>query len=172
MIARNVNMQSQLIENLLDLPRIVTGKLTTPRGGRVHVSLRRINSHAEIVVSDTGPGIPAALLPVIVDRFRQADSSSRRAHGGLGIGLALSAISPRCTVARSRRTGSAFTVKLPLPIHAGAQTDTRVHPRAGGAVARPTASTAEALAVLDTWEPVEPAELIAVITSLVRRNAR
>jgi PAS domain S-box-containing protein len=61
----------------------------TPRGGRVQVHLTRRNSHVEIRVSDTGQGITADLLPYIFDRFRQGDSSSTRAHGGLGIGLAL-----------------------------------------------------------------------------------
>ena len=61
----------------------------TPKGGRVQVRLQRIDTHAEIVVSDTGEGIAPDILPFVFDRFRQADSSSRRAHSGLGLGLAL-----------------------------------------------------------------------------------
>ena len=61
----------------------------TPKGGRVEVRLQRVDSHVEIVVSDTGQGIAPAVLPFVFDRFRQADSSSRRAHSGLGLGLAL-----------------------------------------------------------------------------------
>jgi PAS domain S-box-containing protein len=61
----------------------------TPRGGRIQVCLRRADSHVEIVVSDTGEGITADLLPHVFERFRQGDSSSTRSHGGLGIGLAL-----------------------------------------------------------------------------------
>jgi signal transduction histidine kinase/ActR/RegA family two-component response regulator len=61
----------------------------TPKGGRVQVRLQRIDSYVEIIVSDTGQGIAPAVLPFIFDRFRQADSSSRRAHTGLGLGLAL-----------------------------------------------------------------------------------
>jgi CheY-like chemotaxis protein len=61
----------------------------TPKGGRVQVHLQRVDSYVEIVVSDTGEGIPPAVLPFVFDRFRQGDSSSTRAHSGLGLGLAL-----------------------------------------------------------------------------------
>src|SRR5438552_6637853 len=61
----------------------------TPKGGRIEVTVRRIGSHVEIIVSDTGEGIAPDLLPHIFERFRQGDSSSTRAHSGLGIGLAL-----------------------------------------------------------------------------------
>jgi signal transduction histidine kinase len=61
----------------------------TPKGGRIQVTLQRVNSHLEIVVSDSGVGINRELLPFIFDRFRQGDSGSTRAQGGLGIGLAL-----------------------------------------------------------------------------------
>jgi PAS domain S-box-containing protein len=61
----------------------------TPRGGRVEVMLTPKNSHVEIRVTDTGEGISAEFLPHVFDRFRQADSSTSRTHGGLGIGLAL-----------------------------------------------------------------------------------
>jgi CheY-like chemotaxis protein/anti-sigma regulatory factor (Ser/Thr protein kinase) len=61
----------------------------TPRGGRVQLSLQRVDSHVEIVVSDTGLGIRAEVLPFVFERFRQGDSSSTRAQTGLGIGLAL-----------------------------------------------------------------------------------
>jgi len=150
-IRRNAEAQVQLIEDLLDVSRITTGKLRldprrlevpdvvrealdalhpaaaarsieltstvlpgcrpvsgdadrlrqvawnlvsnaikfTPRGGRVEVLVRPADEHVEIVVSDTGRGIPPDVLPHVFDRFRQADSTSTRAHGGLGLGLAL-----------------------------------------------------------------------------------
>src|SRR5215213_6078575 len=61
----------------------------TPRGGRVHVSLMRVNSHVEVAVSDTGQGITPEFLPYVFDRFRQADSTLTRAFGGLGLGLSI-----------------------------------------------------------------------------------
>jgi PAS domain S-box-containing protein len=62
----------------------------TPRGGLVRVRLQRIDSHLEIVVSDTGAGIAPEFLPHVFERFRQADSRLSREYGGLGLGLAIS----------------------------------------------------------------------------------
>jgi PAS domain S-box-containing protein len=61
----------------------------TSKGGEVSIVAKRVESHVEIRVSDTGKGISPDFLPYIFDRFRQADTSASRAHGGLGIGLAL-----------------------------------------------------------------------------------
>ncbi len=61
----------------------------TPRGGRIFVRLQRINSHVEIAVTDSGQGIVPAFLPRVFERFTQADNSASRAHGGLGLGLAI-----------------------------------------------------------------------------------
>jgi CheY-like chemotaxis protein len=150
-IVRNADVQVQLIDDLLDLSRISTGKMRldvrvvemndvlqgaldavrpaagakgihlecvvdpdagpvagdparlqqvvwnllmnavkfTDRGGRVELQLRRAAYQVEIVVRDTGQGIDPEMLPHVFERFRQADSSSTRAHGGLGLGLAL-----------------------------------------------------------------------------------
>ena len=61
----------------------------TPRGGRVQVSLERVNSHLEVCVVDSGQGIRPEFLPHVFERFRQADSSTTRRHGGLGLGLSI-----------------------------------------------------------------------------------
>ncbi len=61
----------------------------TPKGGRVEVLLTVTGRHFEISIGDTGEGIPSDFLPYIFDRFSQADTSSRRKHGGLGVGLSI-----------------------------------------------------------------------------------
>jgi CheY-like chemotaxis protein len=94
----------------------------TPKGGRVQISVQRVNSHVEIMVSDTGEGIRADLLPYIFDRLRQGDSSASRPHGGLGIGLALVRhlveLHGGSVFAESpgEGQGATFVVKLPLMI--------------------------------------------------------
>ncbi|HET9488939.1 MAG TPA: ATP-binding protein [Methylomirabilota bacterium] len=198
-IVRNANAQVQLIDDLLDVSRVITGKMRldvqsvdlkavvenaldavrpaaegkrirlqsvldpragpitgdparlrqvvwnllmnavkfTDKGGRVQVHLQRINSHVEIVVSDTGRGIDPGLLPFIFDRFRQADSSSTRTHGGLGLGLALVKhlveLHGGAVVAQSGGDGkgATFIVKLPLSLAAIIEGSVaRVHPTA------------------------------------------
>jgi PAS domain S-box-containing protein len=92
----------------------------TPPGGWVCVSLQRSGTYARVVVTDTGQGIGAAFQPFVFDRFRQADTSSTRRHGGLGIGLAIvrelvELHGGRVEVASAGvDQGSAFTVELPI----------------------------------------------------------
>jgi signal transduction histidine kinase/ActR/RegA family two-component response regulator len=93
----------------------------TPKGGLVQIRLGRVgDADVEIRVADSGPGIPANFLPHIFDRFRQADSSARRRHGGLGLGLAIvqhvvALHGGTVTAANSPEegTGALFTVRLP-----------------------------------------------------------
>jgi PAS domain S-box-containing protein len=94
----------------------------TPRGGRVVVAAKRIESHVEVSIVDTGIGIEPDFLPFVFDRFRQADSSTARAHGGLGLGLAIvrqlvDLHGGRVSVSsEGRDRGSTFTLVLPLAV--------------------------------------------------------
>ena len=181
-IQRNAEAQSKLIEDLLDVSRIITGKLRiefqpvsfasitdsiinslrpaidakhlelettidpaagpilgdparlqqivtnllsnaikfTPNGGKIQVHLDRFDSHVRLEVSDTGVGIPAEHLPHIFERFRQVDSSNIRAHGGLGLGLAIVdyLVRQQCGTVSAQsggpNKGATFTVEFPL----------------------------------------------------------
>jgi CheY-like chemotaxis protein len=92
----------------------------TPPGGQIGVRLARVGDKAELSVRDTGQGIPQDFLPYIFDRFSQADSSSQRTFGGLGLGLAivrhlveLHGGAVEATSAGAGR-GATFIVRLPL----------------------------------------------------------
>jgi signal transduction histidine kinase/CheY-like chemotaxis protein len=181
-IERNAKSQAQLVEDILDVSRVMTGKLRlnicavdiapvinaaidcvqlaaeskgislevtldpsarrvsgdanrlqqvvwnllsnaikfTPPGGSIFVRLERAGAEALIRVRDTGEGIPQEFLPYLFDRFRQADGTSTRQHGGLGLGLAivrqLVELHGGTVQAESAGEGSGatFTVKLPL----------------------------------------------------------
>jgi PAS domain S-box-containing protein len=92
----------------------------TPRYGQVQVELQRSSSHIEIVVKDTGQGIAPDFLPYVFDRFRQADGSNTRSHGGLGLGLAIvrhiTELHGGSVAAHSagQGLGASFTIRLPL----------------------------------------------------------
>jgi PAS domain S-box-containing protein len=198
-IERNARAQAQLVDDLLDVSRIITGKLRmdvrpadpnafidaaveavrpaadakgvrvqkvmdtglisipgdpvrlqqvvwnllsnaikfTPRDGRVQIRSERVNSHLEIVVSDTGQGISADFLPYVFDRFRQADQKTSRHHGGMGLGLAivrhLVELHGGTVSADSEGEGkgATFTVMLPIsPVYQVDSSGGRVHPGA------------------------------------------
>jgi CheY-like chemotaxis protein/two-component sensor histidine kinase len=107
----------QVIENLL-----ANAIKFTPTGGRVQVVLERVNSHLELVVSDTGQGIAPELLPTLFDRFRERDAAATRRPGGLGVGLSLVKrlveLHGGHVTARSRgeNQGATFIVALPLAV--------------------------------------------------------
>lgn len=104
----------QVVWNLLS-----NGVKFTRKGGLVQVTLQRINSHVEIIVKDTGVGIKSDFLPHVFDRFRQADGSTTRNYGGLGLGLAIvrHLVELHGGSARAESDGegqgSLFTVRLP-----------------------------------------------------------
>ena len=112
----------QVIVNLLN-----NAVKYTPKGGRIEVTLKADVEHAELVVSDNGEGIAAEVLPYIFERFRQGDSSNRRSHGGLGMGLAIARDITNLHGGTLTATslgvgkGSRFTLHLPhaqkLPTH-------------------------------------------------------
>jgi PAS domain S-box-containing protein len=110
----------------------------TSTGGRVEVRLERIDPHIRIIVSDTGKGISPEFLPYIFDRFRQADASSVRRYGGLGLGLALVKylveLHGGTIEATSPGEGQGATFKVLLPVRAVASTP-------GGAKAAPVAGS-------------------------------
>jgi PAS domain S-box-containing protein len=109
------NRLQQVVSNLVS-----NAVKFTPRGGRVDVALTRSADQAVLVVRDTGQGIEPDFLPHVFDRFRQADASKARRHGGLGLGLTI----VRQVVALHGGTvgaesagcgqGACFTVTLPL----------------------------------------------------------
>jgi PAS domain S-box-containing protein len=92
----------------------------TPAGGSIRISLAQVDSQAEIKISDNGAGISREFLPFVFERFRQNDASTTRAHGGLGLGLAivrhLVELHGGTVTAESEGEdkGSIFTVRLPL----------------------------------------------------------
>jgi signal transduction histidine kinase/CheY-like chemotaxis protein len=91
----------------------------TSRGGRVDITLRPAGTATELSVSDTGIGIAPDLLPHVFERFRQGDTGTMRAHGGLGLGLAIvrHLVELHGGTVRARSAGeghgSTFTVVLP-----------------------------------------------------------
>jgi PAS domain S-box-containing protein len=113
----------------------------TPKEGRVQVVVQRVNSHVEIVVHDTGRGIDPDFLPYVFDRFRQDDASTTRAHGGLGLGLAivrhlveLHGGTVRCHSPGAGR-GATFTVALPLAPVQTQMLPSETHPVVGDGTA-------------------------------------
>lgn len=115
MISGDGNRLQQVVWNLLS-----NAVKFTDNGGRVCVKVARAGSTVEIKVSDTGQGISKEFLPYVFDRFRQADSTTTRQHGGLGLGLAIARhlveIHGGMIKAESHGEGrgASFTIKLPL----------------------------------------------------------
>jgi signal transduction histidine kinase/CheY-like chemotaxis protein len=151
----------------------------TPNGGGVQVHLQRLDSHVEILVSDTGQGISAEALVAIFDRFWQADRGPTRTHGGLGLGLTL----VRHLVEAHGGTvgaqsagegqGATFVVKLPVTL---AKTDEaaaeRVHPAARTAVPTYVGPALEGLRVLVVDDDLDALDLATAILTSARATVR
>ena len=114
-IMGDVNRLQQVLWNLLS-----NSVKFTPLKGRIEVLLREVDDFAEIIIRDSGHGIPQDFLPFVFERFRQADGSSKRKHGGLGLGLSivknLVEMHGGTITAESAGEGSGatFTIMLPL----------------------------------------------------------
>jgi PAS domain S-box-containing protein len=121
-VAGDAARLQQIVRNLLS-----NAIKFTPPGGRVRVSVERTGVEARLVVSDTGIGIAPTFLPHVFDRFRQADSSMTRAHGGLGLGLAvvraLVELHHGIVTAESQGDGAGATFTVRLPLVAGAASE-------------------------------------------------
>ncbi|MDQ3255587.1 MAG: ATP-binding protein, partial [Acidobacteriota bacterium] len=142
----------------------------TPKNGRVQVRLERINSHVEVTVSDSGQGIEPEFLPHVFDRFRQADASTTRLHGGLGLGLAivrqLVELHGGTVIADSKGEGqgATFVFTLPvLPMRASTMDAGRVHPQADAVAGLDCPPRIEGLRVLVVDDEPDTRELLRVV---------
>jgi signal transduction histidine kinase len=140
----------------------------TPAGGSIEVAVARASGGLEIVVSDTGPGIDAAFLPHAFERFRQGAAGTTRAHGGLGLGLAIVRHLVELhggTVEAVNNTpapGATFRILLPAPSVSAPATRGEEPVAALVAGSRP-AIRLDGVRVLVTDDDMNARELIAVI---------
>jgi len=144
----------------------------TPRGGSVDVKYQCMRSHVEIVVSDSGEGIKPDFLPHVFDRFRQADGSSTRSHGGLGLGLAIVRHMVELhggnvhAESAGAGEGATFIVKLPLLLSDEVQTlQAEAHPEqpASESIKRRESALLEGLRVLIVDDEPDARELVSMM---------
>ncbi|HEX5731572.1 MAG TPA: GAF domain-containing protein [Blastocatellia bacterium] len=143
----------------------------TSKGGHVQVQMQRVDSYFEITVSDTGPGIDENFLPYVFDRFRQADSTAARKHGGLGLGLAIVRHLVELhggTVKADNRAeghGAVFTVVLPVmavrkPTGPLAMESERVHSSVSETAAIHSPAALDGLRVMVVEDEADARELL------------
>jgi signal transduction histidine kinase len=176
LVLGDVSRLQQVIWNLLS-----NAVKFTPRGGRIQITVERVNSHIQVTVRDTGKGIRQEFLPYVFERFLQADSSSTRQYGGLGLGLAIvrhltelhggtvSASSP------GEELGSTFTIKLPLAVLHDKGMDTDTSESSPPALRGETPSwqnnlTLDGLRVLAVDDEADARELLSVLLTQCNAN--
>jgi CheY-like chemotaxis protein/anti-sigma regulatory factor (Ser/Thr protein kinase) len=139
----------------------------TPKHGRVQVRVERVNSHVEIVVSDTGAGISAEFLPHVFERFRQEDAGTTRSHGGLGLGLAivrhLIELHGGTVAAESGGAGMGATFRVLLPLTIGRKTAERVSPVLAAAEPRSGLARLNEVRILVVDDEPQASEVFAAI---------
>jgi signal transduction histidine kinase/ActR/RegA family two-component response regulator len=151
----------------------------TPRNGRVQVRLERVNSRAEIVVSDTGAGIDRDFLPHVFDRFRQGDAGTTRQSAGLGLGLAivrhLVELHGGSVAAESDGPGRGATFRIGLPLtivhHAADDVADHGEPAESDTAPRP-ARRLDELRVLIVDDEPQARELFAAIVENAGADVR
>jgi CheY-like chemotaxis protein/two-component sensor histidine kinase len=126
-VSGDPNRLQQIVWNLLS-----NAIKFTPKSGTVETRLQRVNSHLEISVNDTGIGIKTEFLPYVFERFRQADASTTRKFGGLGLGLSivkqLVELHGGSVTARSAGEGQGATFVVSFPLAPIQTSKTRTHP--------------------------------------------
>jgi signal transduction histidine kinase/CheY-like chemotaxis protein len=139
----------------------------TPKGGRVEVVVERVGSQIEITVSDSGIGVEPEFLPHLFERFRQADASTTRNFGGLGIGLSIvkQLVELHGGTIRAESTGvdegASFVVSLPVAILR--QEVEREHPSAHIPVATRRGLTLSGLKIVIVDDEPDARDLLAML---------
>jgi PAS domain S-box-containing protein len=162
------NRVQQIVWNLL-----TNAIKFTPRKGHVHVVIKRVNSHAEVVVSDTGQGIAPEFLGMVFDRFRQADPSTTRRHGGLGLGLSivkhLTELHGGTVRVESEGVGRGATLAVSFPLQA-------VQQRPGSAIAAGRTAQVDEAAIKSDLRGVkvlvvdDDVDAVAVVSRILSGN--
>ncbi len=181
-LARNIRLQTDLSAltspisgDPQRLQQIIWNLLTnaikfTPKGGSVEVRLERIDSHLELIITDTGQGIEPAFLPHVFERFLQSDSSSTRRHGGLGLGLSivrqLVELHGGTVMVLSEGVGMGATFKVTLPFMSVRHIPGSIESRPTPIVSKPPIDSSQSLAnlrVLIVDDELDARELIAAV---------
>jgi signal transduction histidine kinase len=136
----------------------------TPKGGSIAVFTERVGSEVRVRVSDTGEGIPAAVLPHVFEPFRQADASTTRRHGGLGLGLSLVnqivAAHGGNVEAASAGAGQGSTFLVRLPARATTEAVKSLSPRKAAALRLGAAGPLSGIVIVIVDDEQDARELV------------